>query len=218
MTIPVTVVIPVHDMAKTLGRAIESASDAAEIIIVEDGYCANDEIGIVVEKLWRLPTTLHIYVEGCNFPSGVSNARNVGISEAMNNLILPLDADDELLPGALQAMYDAWQECVMVYGGWRENGVDYQAPPIDMIKRKNVCHATMLFSKADWQRVGGYDIKYNIGYEDWAFMLKLYNMGVKAVRLERPLYVRNVSDNGRTAQVTKYDRQIREIMKLDGLI
>ena len=216
MTIPVTVVIPCHNMANTLGRAIESAMDAAEIIIVQDG-----ESEVIKHIGWSFlqPGVLVYSIEAADyFPSGVSNARNVGIQRAKHALILPLDADDELLPGALQAMYDAWQEGVMVYGGWREDDVDYQAPPIEMIKRKSVCHATMLFSREDWLRVGGYDIKYNIGYEDWAFMLKLYNTGVKAVRLERPLYVRNVSDNGRTAQVTKYDKQIREIMKLDGLL
>jgi len=216
MTIPVTVVIPVHNMANTLGRAIESALDAAEIVVVDDSSTDNTpSVGYWWES--EHDDVYYISTDGC-LPHGVSATRNYGIYFSSNNLILPLDADDELLPGALQAMCDAYQEGTMVYGGWRENAVDYQAPPIDMIKRKNVCHATMLFSKADWQRVGGYDIKYNIGYEDWAFMLKLYNAGVKAVRLERPLYVRNVSDNGRTAQVTKYDKQIREIMKLDGLL
>lgn len=206
--IPVTVVIPCHNMAATLPRAVESAANAAEIIVVDDASAeALDPQG----GTWLMRTA-------SVFPSGVAAARNLAIETATYGNILPLDADDTLLPGALDAMLAAWRPGTMVYGGWIENGEVKQAPPIGMITRKNVCHATLLFAKADWQRVGGYNIHYNVGYEDWEFMLRLRRAGVQAVRLEQPLYVRHISENGRTASVVKYDKLIREMLKIDGLL
>lgn len=154
-----------------------------------------------------------------NLCHGVCYARNEGIYRATTPLILPLDSDDYLLPGAVERMAQAWQPGKVVYGNWRELQLDgscenKQAPPPNMLSRKHICHATYLFAKEDWQRVGGYDPDFNIGAEDWAFMIALVNAGCELVRLDGdPLYVKTLNEDGRTHKAIRHKHMIQELLR-----
>lgn len=155
---------------------------------------------------------------------GVCALRNTLISEAQNNLILPLDADDYLLPGAVERMAEVWQPGTVVYGGWQQEErcfstepdpcyTPMMAPPPGMLPRKHICHATYLFAKADWQRVGGYDPDFNLGAEDWEFMIALVEAGCTLVRLDGdPLYVKTIGDNARTHKAVRRKDLIRQLL------
>jgi glycosyltransferase involved in cell wall biosynthesis len=146
--------------------------------------------------------------------AGVCHARNLGIQlSTFNELCLPLDDDDELLPDGLQALVDAWQPGTLVYGGWIE-GDEYKSPaPPEMLNRKNVAHATWLFHKDDWRRVGGYDPDFNIGGEDWAFMVALVAAGVRAVRIDTPIYRKAVREGSRTDQARSRFPFIKQLLR-----
>jgi glycosyltransferase involved in cell wall biosynthesis len=149
---------------------------------------------------------------------GVCYARNEAIGRVQTDLILPLDADDYLLPGAVERMAAAWQPGKVVYGDWRElypgGSVDYKpAPPPEMLNRKHVCHATYLFAKEDWQRVGGYDPDFNIGAEDWEFMIALVEAGCELVKVYGDsLYVKTIGDNARTHKAVKRKDIIKQLL------
>lgn len=148
-----------------------------------------------------------------NLGHGVCYARNQAIYMAETPLILPLDADDYLLPGAVERMAQAWQPGKVVYGNWISTDDWLSAPPPEMLNRKHVCHATYLFAKEDWQRVGGYDPDFNIGAEDWAFMIALANAGCELVRLNGdPLYVKTMNENGRTHKAVRHKDMIRQLL------
>jgi glycosyltransferase involved in cell wall biosynthesis len=100
-----TVVIPVHNRAHLLGRAIRSVQaqtfEDLELLVVDDGSTDRSaEAAAEVEdpriRVIRLP---------CR--SGVSRARNTGILEARGNLVAFLDSDDEWLPRKLERQV-AW--------------------------------------------------------------------------------------------------------------
>lgn len=208
MTLPISVVIPCYNMADTVGRAITSAFNAGaeDVIVVDDG--SKEEIHLTYNQ-----ADAHLLPFG--MPVGVCGARNCGISRARNNLIVPLDADDELLSDGLQILYEAWKPNTLVYGGYVERGYEWGAawvgehppikseetrlaPPVEMLNRKSVAHATWLFSKTDWRRVGGYDPDFNIGAEDYAFMIALITEGVTPVRVTNAIYRKHIYPNSRT--------------------
>src|ERR687898_2245292 len=113
----VTVVIPCYNQAHFLGEAIESVLSQSyehfEIIVVDDG--STDETSEVAS---RYEGVRLIRQEN----RGLAGARNRGLEEAKGEYVVFLDADDRLLPGALEAglgCFEAHPECAFVFGNSR---------------------------------------------------------------------------------------------------
>ncbi len=99
----VSVVIPTHNRAHTLPRAIDSVLSQSlapsEIIVVDDG--SNDTTACLMADRYRQCD----YVQQDNL--GVSSARNRGIERARGEWIALLDSDDRWLPNKLQLQIEA---------------------------------------------------------------------------------------------------------------
>lgn len=111
----VSVVIPCYNQAHYLGEAIASALKQTyrpiEIIVVDDG--SSDHTPLVAKSF---PTVR--YVRQPN--GGVASARNMGFAHTQGNYVLFLDADDRLLPTAVERGLDLLrdrQDCAFVFGG-----------------------------------------------------------------------------------------------------
>jgi glycosyltransferase involved in cell wall biosynthesis len=104
MSPPISVVIPLYNKEKSVGRCVASVLNqtypAAEIIIVNDG--STDASLSAVQKI-RDPR-LKIFDQK---NGGVSSARNFGIAQAQHELVALLDADDEWHPAFLEKMISA---------------------------------------------------------------------------------------------------------------
>jgi glycosyltransferase involved in cell wall biosynthesis len=110
----VSVVIPCYNQAHFLGEAIESVLSQTykrfEIIVVDDG--STDD---TAEVAARYPAVRCIRQRN----KGLSAARNSGLNASCGSFLVFLDADDRLLPEALQKGLDclnAHPECALVYG------------------------------------------------------------------------------------------------------
>src|SRR5918995_6791294 len=94
----VTVVIPCYNQAHFLGEAIESVLSQSykrfEIVVVDDG--STDDTS---EVATRYPRVRCIRQEN----RGLAGARNTGIRHCQGEYVVFLDADDRLLPEALEA-------------------------------------------------------------------------------------------------------------------
>ena len=101
-TAVVSIIIPVYNQAGYLGEAIESVQSQSyphrEILIVDDG--SNDD-----------PASIIARYEGARLirqdNAGTAAARNSGIRQSRGELLVVLDADDRLLPGALDRGVEA---------------------------------------------------------------------------------------------------------------
>ena len=93
----VSVIIPTHNRAQLLERALQSvlaqAESAQEIIVVDDG--SNDDTAEIVRV--RFPQVQYIRQHN----HGVSHARNRGIAASRGDWLAFLDSDDEWLPRKL---------------------------------------------------------------------------------------------------------------------
>jgi glycosyltransferase involved in cell wall biosynthesis len=99
----VSVIIPTHNRAHTLGRAIDSVLSQnltpLEIIVVDDG--SDDGTARLMADRYRQCN----YIRQANL--GVSSARNMGIERASGEWIALLDSDDRWLPDKLRLQIEA---------------------------------------------------------------------------------------------------------------
>ena len=95
----ISVVIPLYNKEAIIKKSIESVLtqdyDDFEVIVVNDGSTDNS---VEIVKAIHDPRITLIEQEN----GGPSKARNTGVKNAKGEWILFLDADDELLPGALK--------------------------------------------------------------------------------------------------------------------
>ncbi len=94
----VAVIIPTHNRAHTLGRALESvygqSRPADEVCVIDDG--SEDTTRQLV--LEQFPQSRYIYQPN----AGVSSARNAGVAATESAWLAFLDSDDEWLPTKLE--------------------------------------------------------------------------------------------------------------------
>ena len=136
----ISIVIPAYNYGRLLRRAVHSVAlqmtHAHELVVVNDG--STDDTAVVLEALVaELRSGLKV-LEKQN--GGSSSARNAGIDAAAGDYLIFLDADDELLPGALQKIEQhlvQHPESKFVICGHRavtESGKSREHIPVDVPK------------------------------------------------------------------------------------
>ena len=95
----ISVIIPVHNGAYEIGRALESVRTQAypnlEIIVVDDS--SDDDLKGALAPFRNMPLTLLCH----DSRRGSGAARNTGVKASRGDYIALLDSDDEWLPGKL---------------------------------------------------------------------------------------------------------------------
>src|SRR5690606_28921096 len=106
-------------------------------------------------------------------------------------LVIALDADDLLMPGALLALrapLDADPGLGFTYGIPRFFG-DWSGemvfPPLDAYRLlyRHIIGAVGLTRRSLWEDVGGYDPTFRTGYEDWDFWLGAIERGWRGAKI-----------------------------------
>ena len=166
----VSVVIPCYNQAHFLGDAIDSvlAQDYAplEIVVVNDG--STDDTAAVAG---RYTSVRQVRQEN----RGLAEARNTGLAHSRGELLVFLDADDRLLPGALRigaALLAERTEAGFAAGQSRfinRDGVPLLTGQphrgssdgyLELLRRNSIRNPAMvMFRRVVLDRVGGFDAR-----------------------------------------------------------
>ena len=215
----VTVVIPCFNDGAFINEAIQSILNQTlkpdQIIVVDDG--SEDDTKAVLKAIKEDTVTVMFQSN-----TGVSSARNVGISQAETDYILTLDADDIFEPTfmekALQIMESDNNIAVVgcYYRGFIGNTLDAKIEkPLggklsDFLVKNNGLGCS-LFRKKSWKLVSGYDENMLYGYEDWEFWINILKEGQSMYIIEEPLFKYRTKKNSRDKNAIKYhDYELRE--------
>lgn len=102
-----SIVIPSYNYAHLLPRAVNSVisqkGDDWELLVINDG--SQDNTSEVVAALMADNPEKILYIEKEN--AGAAAARNTGINAAKGRYLIFLDADDEMIDGAMQVFREA---------------------------------------------------------------------------------------------------------------
>jgi glycosyltransferase involved in cell wall biosynthesis len=199
MTPRASVVIPVYNLARFVGEAIESVlaqtlpPEQVEIIVVDDG--STDGSSEIVQKF--VPRVRHLRQEN----RGLCAARNAGIAVARAPFLSFLDADDRFLPEKLAAqlaVFDARPDVGLVYTGFRY--VDDAGAPLPQIgwtRLEGDLFATLvlgnlihphvaLVRREAVERAGGFDERLSPA-GDWDLWLRISRPGLRWACVDRVL-------------------------------
>lgn len=193
----VSVIIPTYNCAEFIEEAVKSALSQSyrncEIIVVDDGSTDNTKEALF--SYISFGQVYYYYQEN----GGIAKARNFGISKAAGEYILLLDADDKLMPKAIQ---ETVQSIEKDNSGWViadnirvENGIEQVIQPRLPKNRDAVFDAienppnynAVLFDKEVLQEIGGYDPEQKV-YEDWDLYIRLLKRAIPYSYVNKPLY------------------------------
>jgi glycosyltransferase involved in cell wall biosynthesis len=176
----VSVVIPCYKYAHYLKECVDSIKNQTypvhEIIVVNDG--SPDNTSEVARELGV------ILVEKVN--GGLSSARNAGIKVATGDWIMCLDADDKLVPGAIEEHVSLLQDektiaqCALMEFDERHVVMTPMKPTsLERILRGNTIYCNAMFHKSVWEAIGGFDESDTMrwGWEDYEFWIRCLEYG-----------------------------------------
>ena len=190
----VTVVLPVKDVARTVGEQLAALAaqdyDGRWEVVVADNGSRDGTLDVVRSWADRLPDLRIVRADG---RPGVSHARNVAAAEARGDLLAICDGDDVVVPGWLAAMVSASRDCDLVAGRLDDETLN---PPIVRAWRtphhgdgppdiRGFLPYAVGANCGVWKRVvedvGGWNEDYVVGGNDiefsWRVQLRGYRLG-----------------------------------------
>jgi glycosyltransferase involved in cell wall biosynthesis len=216
----ITVVTPCLDSAATMGQTLDSVAAqlaAGDEHLVIDGGSTDGTVGLLEGR------------EGVRFISepdrGLSDAMNKGIRLAQGDVVGWLNADDMLLPGALDEIRRAFGDnpgaqwatgiCTIIDGQGREIRKPVTAYKRGLLKRYSfpsllvqnfVMSPATYVRRQAYEAVGGFDerFRYSMDYDVW---LKLGRRSDPVV-LDRPLAAFRMAEG--SLSMSGFERQFEE--------
>lgn len=176
----ISIIVPCYKQAQYLSECLQSVLDQTyqnwECIIVNDGSPDDTEN---IAKAWCIKDKRIKYLYKDN--SGVSAARNAGITIAKGQWILPLDADDKIAPQYLELAVQVIEKddnigiiyCEAEFFGDKTGKWELGSFSFESLLKENMIFCTAFFKKEDWAKIGGYDCNMIHGFEDWEFWINL---------------------------------------------
>ncbi len=205
----VSIIIPCFNHGKYINEAVDSVLNQTfqdfEIIIINDG--STDDFTNQILQNYRKEKTKVIHIEN----SGVASARNIGIQAASGKYILPLDADDRILPQYLEKAVLAMEQneklgivyCKARFFGAMTHNWELKPYSLDVMLDGNCIFSTALFRRSSWEKVGGYKAQMDKGLEDYEFWLSLIENGAQVLQIPEILFEYRKHNTSRTTVSNK---------------
>jgi len=221
----VAVVIPCFNCGRLIIETISSVKNqtckASEIIIVDDG--SNDPESMKVLESLEADAELRVLKKN---NGGLASARNWGISNAISDFILPLDADDVLAPSFIEscfAAFDAYPTVSIVATKVKMFGTKSASLRLPKITKKNMLVmnclvATAMFKKEVWNLSNGYNENMVYGYEDWDFWLSCIELDLKFYRVPKELFLYRIREKSMVSELLEdksRKKQMKQQLKLN---
>ncbi len=203
----VSVVVPCYNYGRYLTEAVGSVLTQTfqdfEIIIVNDGSTDNSKE--VAEQLIAAYPQYSIRLINQENSGNPAITRNRGIEEAHGTYILPLDADDMLMPTMIEECLKVLEQDQSVAIAYTDRqdfyGIDQVVHAgeynFTLLKYQNHISYCAMFRRKVWEDVGGYR---PVGCEDWDFWIATGARGHYGRRIPLPLFKYRRHDTGRFQQ------------------
>lgn len=214
----VSVIIPVYNaeryVEETVRSVLASTYKDIEVVCIDDG--STDGSLAILHQLAEADPRVQVLTQP---NAGVCRARNAAIAASHGEFILPVDADNLLLPSFIEQAVKVMRSDPKVkvvapqaefFGG--RTGL-WKLPPfsIHTEARKNIMDTCALYRRADFDRTEGYCAEI-IAREDWEFWIALLKDGGRVVRLPDVGLRYRFQTNSKRVSDRKLKRHVIEVL------
>lgn len=171
----------VDDLPTSLGSLVEQASRDFEVVLVDGG-----SVDSTCQRAFQILEQAHIPHRIVILPgSGIYEAINRGVREAVGEWIYVMGADDRVMAADVfeaisPYLLNANQRILCVHGDvWiEEPGYRYGQPwSLPRFLERNISHQSAFYRRRSIEALGiEYNALYNL-YADWDYNLKLFAFG-----------------------------------------
>lgn len=185
-----------YNSGKTVQKTLESIRQQRQDInryIIIDGGSTDNTLAIISDH----QDIIDVLVSEPD--DGISDAFNKGISRAVGDFILLLNADDWLVPNSLSGILHAIKHEDQVVCTQMLSFVNssfsgmHQSFPQDIRKRNSMLHPGMIVKRSVYAQIGGYDTSFRVGM-DYEFTCRFVVSGGIFSIINQPLV--NFSEGG----------------------
>jgi O-antigen biosynthesis protein len=221
----VAVVVPLYNYAHYIQEALESVREQTlqdkDLIVVED---QSTDHSLAVAQRWLEQNHAcfnHAVLLQNRTNSGLGLTRNVGFSLSEARFILPLDADNKLLPNCLQRCLKEIERtgAAVAYPIIQRFGDDdglmgeWEWTP-SRFTCGNYIDAMALIRKAAWVAVGGYDhVRWLRGWEDYDLWCKFVEHGFWGIQVAEKLALYRVHPSSMLRTQTEVLENKRQLLE-----
>jgi glycosyltransferase involved in cell wall biosynthesis len=208
----VTIMIPLYNYEDYVKDALDSAREQTladlDLVVVDDGSAdASMDVAKAWMEKWSGRFNRAVLVRN-ERNSGLALARNIGFARAETPYVLPLDADNLLMPPCVENCLIAIDQShaafvfpkIETFGLRRELIGCFNFDPARFVAG-NYIDAMALIRKAAWAAVGGYEF-IPFGWEDYDFWCKLIEHGFWGSHVPELLAQYRVHDRSMLAKST----------------
>lgn len=198
----ITVIVPAKirnlQEAEWLKIALASVPSKYPIVLVDDHSPVGWEV--VTETCGPFRKGVHVehMPEG---KTGLAATRNKAMEFVLTDFFFPLDADDYLMPDALQIAMDNYPGDGFLYGSTilfdDKKRSTYLARPYDICKVLKAVYWPngCLQQTANYRKIGGWDETLTV-YEDWDYWLRSFEAGIYGHPIQDVLYAYRQNPGG----------------------
>lgn len=212
----ISILLPIYNdelfIRKSISSVLSNTYKDYEIIIVNDGSTDNslNELNYFNDNRIKIYNKIH---------SGLIETLNYGLKKCSNEIIMRMDADDEIENDKIVkqiTLFKNTKPIVLGTGGTIidnfskfKRSVNVPEAHIDILKKINqlkasIIHASIMINKDTLLKVGGYDSKFEIA-EDYELFLRLSRYG-QLRNMNYPLY--NIRKNNDNVSQTRASTQL----------
>jgi glycosyltransferase involved in cell wall biosynthesis len=217
-----SIIIPCYNQADYLRECLISVLKQTfwdwEAIVVDDASTSGNIVPIISSVYDR-----RIILVRHDRNRGLAAARNTGIRMAQSDYLIPLDADDMLMPDfidhALKILINNPKlSCAFPdfhFFGTIEGELNYSMQnEIELMRRQWLPGPGILMRKTLWEHTGGYceEEIFRYGNEDWDFYLSAQEIGFIPIHIPETLYYYRQSQNSLSSRLVFYDYLTRNLM------
>ena len=216
----ISVIITNYNKGSKILDAINSVrnqiDDNDEIILIDD--CSTEHNSIKVLENLEFFKNFNFYKTPINL--GASGAKNFGIYNSNNDIIVLLDGDDQIPKNSLKVIKSTFQQnpnIEFLFGNYTEIDTDLNIKKIincsTIADSNNLLDpyklalnwkllGTSPFRKSLFNKVGGFDLFYP-RTDDIDFQRKAIQRGCHAIYVNKIIYIWNKSNTGNNAMIPK---------------